>query len=332
MRQFDPIFFTPPSGDTKKPRTMYKDKGGGDGGAAQRKAAEDARIAEAVKQINQVFSVAPFEPASVDINQFYKDVPNRSNGFNNFNSNANKPIDVPDGYELQNKPSTRNTNFMGGNSGGGLIGALNNQNNPGQRLFNKRGYDDAIAKAKAEADAKNAVGMEGREKTYSKISDDFTNNAMVDLDRDYNDAAREQKFTLARAGLTGGSRDVDSNQELNDRQQQGVLRATNLGIQAGNNARNNDNKTRTDLIASIYAGLTGDSAVQQAYEGMANNSRAAQDEAGLASLGGFFDSIKQQQQQAAYQQGFNNYGQAVQNQFKGYGMGNKGYNGNNGSY
>lgn len=309
MRQFDPIFFTPPSGPTNRPRTLHKGGGkGGDGGAAARKAAEDARIADAVKKLNQVFAVGQFDPEPVDINRFYQDVPGQQeyNAIFPWLSNTRtSPVNVPDGFELQTIQN-QNSNPM---LGIGWFG--NGYNTTSQRLFNRRGYDEAVGKAKAAADEKNRNAMANREGIYTKIGQDFTNNAMVDLEKDYESAAREQRFTLARAGLSGGSRDIDSNRELTDRRNQGVLRATNLGIQAANNARSADDKTRTDLISSIYAGLTADNAVQQASERMRNNARAASDEAGLASLGGFFDAIKQQQQMAAYQQGYNAFPQPM---------------------
>jgi hypothetical protein len=106
------------------------------------------------------------------------------------------------------------------------------------------------------------------------------------------------------------------------------LRATNLGTQAENNARQSDDKTRTDLISSIYAGLSGDSATQQAYESMQNNSKTAQDEANLASLGGFFDALKQSQQQQAYLQGVNSSSGGGGGYYKSpYSSGNSSYNG-----
>lgn len=55
MNHYEPIFFTPPSGPMRN-RRLFKG-GGGDGGAAQRKQQEDARVAEAIARINNVFGI-----------------------------------------------------------------------------------------------------------------------------------------------------------------------------------------------------------------------------------------------------------------------------------
>lgn len=206
MKQFDPIFFTPPSGDVKRPRTLYKG-GGGDGGAAARQAEEDARVSSAINHINNVFGVTSAQPE--------------------------------------------------------------------------------------------------REKLYSKISKDATNTALNDLNKEKSITERDLNFMLARQGLSGGSRDIDVNKDVLDTYQQGVLKASNIGISTGNDARSADDRTRVNLINSIRSGLDQGSATQQAYEGMRNNASLAQDNANAVNLSGFFDAIKNQQQQAAYIQGIN---------------------------
>jgi hypothetical protein len=207
MKQFDPIFFTPPSGDVKRPRTLYKGKKGGDGGAAARQAAEDARVSSAINHINNVFGVTSAQPE--------------------------------------------------------------------------------------------------RENLYSKISTDATNTALNDLNKEKSITERDLNFMLARQGLSGGSRDIDVNKDVLDTYQQGVLKASNIGISTGNDARSADDRTRVNLINSIRSGLDQGSATQQAYEGMRNNASLAQDNANAVNLSGFFDAIKNQQQQAAYIQGIN---------------------------
>lgn len=282
MKQHDPIEFTVPSGDIKRPRRLLKGGGGGDGGAAARKAAEDARIASAIKRINQIFAVDKFQAEPVDSSAFMQE--------------QRQPGSVPAGYTLvPGQVEDRSIPNIWG--GAPLMKTVN-------MLFNKAAYDSAVEKSRADAERKNAEAMAGREGLYTKIGEDTKANALLDLNKDRALAERDLGFMLARQGLSGGSRDVDVNRDVLDTHQRGVLRAANMGSSAANNARSADDQTRVKLIQSIQAGLDEGSAMQQAYEGMRNNSRAAQDQANMATLAGFFDTLVNQQRGAAYGDGF----------------------------
>jgi len=250
MHQFDPIYFTPPTGDTKRPRRLFKGSSG-DGGAADRAAAETSRTAKAVQALNRLFGIATPGADGVSRESFV----------------------------------TKST---------GKDGTVNSK-------LDEAGYNAAVTTAK-DAVTKTAAG---REQLYGKIGNDATNAALLDLNKERKTTERDLGFMLARAGLTGGSRDIDVNREILDTNQQGILKASNLGLSVANNARSSDDKTRVSLIDSIRTGLDQGSALQQSYEGMANNSRRAQDEANATSLVGFFDALKNQQQQAAYVAGQN---------------------------
>lgn len=302
--QHEPIFFTPPSGDTKRPRRLHKGGGGGDGGAAKRKKEEDARVASAIKKINAIFAIDQFEPEAVNQAAFMQELPDDTSRYGAFNipSRNAKPIEVPDGYELQTQAVKASPIGMNLSSING-IGNVGSQTK--RYLFNRKGYDEAVAASKAAAAKKNQDALASREGLYTQIGEDATNKALVDLNKDRDVAEREFKFMLARAGLSGGSRDIDVNRDLLDTHQQGILKASELGLSASNNARSADDKTRVNLINSIRAGLDEGSAMQQAYEGMRNNARTAQDEANATTLAGFFDVLRQQQQQAAYSQAAN---------------------------
>lgn len=268
-----PINFTVPSGDTKKPRRFYKGGGGGDGGAAERKAAEDARISLAVNKLNQVFGLAEATPDAVDRNAFITQVPIQNNN---------------NGYY-------------------GMGGALYKQQPQTKSVFNDSGYNAAVAAAQAKADKLKGAAS-AREALYSKIGTDSNNMALVDLNKERGITERDLKFSLARNGLSGGSRDIDANKDVLDTYQQGVLKASNIGLQTANNARSNDEKTRVNLINSIHAGLTDSDAMTQAYTSMANNAKQAQDEANSTSLAGFFDVLKNQQANAQYNAGVSSVG------------------------
>lgn len=279
MNQHEPIFFTVPSGDTKKPRRLYKGGGGGDGGAAYRKAAEDARVAKAIQQVNAVFGIGNAVPETVDRAAFTKANP------------AANPYHL--GILQNHLGILQNPN---------IAGAINQTSNQSSTIFDQVGYDAAVAAAKAKADALTGAASQ-REQLYSKIGDDTKNTALIDLNKERGITERDLNFGLARQGLSGGSRDIDANKDVLDTYNQGVVKAANMGLSTANNARSSDDTTRVNLINSIRAGLDQGSAMQQSYQGLANNAKAAADDANTASLGGFFDSLRAMQQQQQYQQG-----------------------------
>lgn len=131
-----------------------------------------------------------------------------------------------------------------------------------------------------------------RQELYSDIGDNAVNKASFDLNKDRETTERNNKFTLARQGVAGGSRDIDTEKEILDKYQQGLLEAANLGERTENNARIADEKTKTNLIGSIRSGLDEGSAQQLAFEGQRSNIKSAQDEANAASLAGFFTSLQ----------------------------------------
>ena len=299
--------------------------GGGDGGAAARDAAEKARVAQAVEKINAIFAIGKHKPDTIDQNAYTQDVkqPNyRAFGY------QSKPISVPEGYQLITK-QVKNTNPFGNYRMG--IGEFN-QPSTKYELFNKAAYDKAVADSISAADKKNAEALQAREGLYTKIGDDTKNTALIDLNKDRDVTQRDLGFMLARSGLSGGSRDVDVNRDILDAYNQGVLKAANMGTQTSNNARSADDQTRVKLIQNIQAGLDEGQAAQQAYEGMANNARAAQDDANSTTLKGFFDILNNQQKEAAYTNAYNQTTNPYAKTSPGYGKIGGAYNGTSRSF
>jgi hypothetical protein len=246
--QHEPIFFTVPSGDTKRPRTLHKGGGGGDGGAAARAAAEKERVAAGIQAINEVFGNTKATPNAID----------------------------KAAYTTQ------------------------------------AGYDAAVAAEQARVDKLNSAAQQ-REQLYSTVAEDAKKKALLDIERERAITERELNFALARNGLSGGSRDVDANKDVLDTAQQGILKASEIGLATANDARSNDERTRVNLINSIQSGLDSGSAIQSAYTGMANNANLARDNASAASLNGFFDTLRANQNAAQYQQAVNSVIPQVKN-------------------
>lgn len=182
------------------------------------------------------------------------------------------------------------------------------------------GGDGGAAARKAEEEDRVAAAIQGlnstfglndpnamkqRDDTYNTIKTDAVNKAMMDLNKDHEKSGREVNFMLARQGLSGGSADVDTNKQLSDTYQQGILQAANIGDSTANNARSNDEKTRVNLINSIRSGLDQGNAQQMAYTGMQNNVATAKNEAQNANMTGFFNTLMNGLQGYQYQQGVN---------------------------
>ena len=255
--------------------------GGGDGGAADRQAAEDARVAAAVKRVNDVFGITNATANPINKAKYT----HTSNGVAN-------PISIGIGGNQSNGPSLGNLFPVNSNT----------IKNAGSSTFDKAGYDAAVAAENERVKALQSAGSE-REKLYSTIRADTTNNLLKDLNKENLTTNRELNFNLARNGLAGSSRDVDSHRDVLDTFNQGVLRASNLGAQTANNARRTDDNTRTDLISRIRAGLDQDNAIQQSTEALKNNAAIARDNASTQSLTGFFTNVRNELDRAQYNQG-----------------------------
>lgn len=113
------------------------------------------------------------------------------------------------------------------------------------------------------------------------------------LDENYADQVRANKFALARNGLLGGSADVDSNADLQDRYNKGLVQAEALGQEAAAKLQTQDESARSNLIGLAESGLDAGSASAQATQSLANNYDTALGQRGAASINNFFNDMGQ---------------------------------------
>jgi hypothetical protein len=93
-----------------------------------------------------------------------------------------------------------------------------------------------------------------RQGLYDRIGDaSFELNKQA-LDQTREDSANNLRFSLARAGLAGGSVDVDRNKEVVDRFNKGLLLSRNTATNAKNNAKSTDNQIRNSLLGAASSG------------------------------------------------------------------------------
>ena len=130
-----------------------------------------------------------------------------------------------------------------------------------------------------------------RESGYDSVRQNASAIALDSLSKQREEAGRNVRFNVARSGLTGGSVDVDENQNLANRYSEGVIQANSNADGIVNNVRGKDEATRADLISRINAGMDANSASQAALAQIQNNQDIAKVDGQSNLLSNFFDGI-----------------------------------------
>lgn len=247
--------------------------GGGDSGTAQRAeqraADEQARVRDAIAKVNTMFGVAPSGGSAPTMAQF--------------TTSAQPGRLVYAGNESGGDPI-----YKGGSPGG----------------FNSSAYQQALAAfnaSKATAEANKAA----RDRLYTGLEGSVRDLNMNNLNTEFSTAGREVNFDAARRGLYGGSAYADQLGVLADKRNQGLLKITDAATAAANEARAADDKTRLGLARDITSGLDESTALASAANQMDSNLTAARTNATAGSLSGFFDTVLNNLNRSAQQQGIN---------------------------
>jgi len=135
-----------------------------------------------------------------------------------------------------------------------------------------------------------------RQQQYNDFINAVRGNYIQDANRQKTAADLQNKFTLARSGLTGGSRAVDSQQLLDTEYQKGILNAENKAQGALSALKAQDNTSRLSLIQLAQQGLDATTAARQAN---ASIQQAADQNLANSSVNGLGDIFAQTT--AAYQ-------------------------------
>lgn len=130
-----------------------------------------------------------------------------------------------------------------------------------------------------------------RESGYDSVRQNALAIALDSLSKQREEAGRNVRFNVARSGLTGGSVDVDENQNLANRYSEGVIQANSNADGIVNNVRVKDEATRADLISRINAGMDANSASQAALAQIQNNQNIAKVDGQSNLLSNFFNGI-----------------------------------------
>jgi len=93
-----------------------------------------------------------------------------------------------------------------------------------------------------------------RDHIYGSLEDATFELNKEALDKNRTDGARSLKHSLSRAGLTGGSVDVDKNADVLDRYNTGLRSARTAATGAGNDARSRDQQLKNSLLTTASSG------------------------------------------------------------------------------
>lgn len=150
-----------------------------------------------------------------------------------------------------------------------------------------------------------------RQKQYDNFANALRAFYTEDAGRQKTIADRNQRFALARSGLTGGSAAADAGRTLSDEYNRGILDAERRTQGSLADLISSDQQSRLNLIGMAQSGLNATSAARQAAEAMranVGNARAAGRAEGLGEIFGSTAEAYRRQNQAAetrrgYQQG-----------------------------
>lgn len=154
--------------------------------------------------------------------------------------------------------------------------------------FDRQAYQQAVARHNALQQQARANQAE-RSELYSDVSGDVSEYLTDDLDRQKTDAERVARFALARRGVRGGSSDLDTQEDLLENYNEGVMKVQNRAADTAARLRTSDEDARLNLINRIQSGMNGNAAIQSAQTQMRNNVDSIKSGAMAQSLGGLFD-------------------------------------------
>lgn len=133
-----------------------------------------------------------------------------------------------------------------------------------------------------------ARNRQSRENLYNQTQEDTRNYYMQDLDKQSKAALKTNRFSLARRGLSGGSRDLDMRQKHQEEYDRGVLDIAGRADDSANQFRMTDEDKRLNLLSRIQQGMDAVTAQDSAISGMKLNLQNAKAASTAQNLGNVF--------------------------------------------
>jgi hypothetical protein len=152
-----------------------------------------------------------------------------------------------------------------------------------------------------------AFGSPARQRQYDDFLGALRDYYTQDAQRQKVIADRNQRFALARSGLTGGSAAVDAGRTLRDEYNRGILSAERQAQGALSDLMAQDQQSRLNLIQLAQSGADAATTAQNAANAMRVNIAGAQSSARAQGLGDIFggtaDLYRRQQEAAERRRG-----------------------------
>lgn len=116
----------------------------------------------------------------------------------------------------------------------------------------------------------------GREPQYAQFSQALRDRLNTQFNQQRALATRQNKFALAKAGLTGGSAAVDAGRRLSREAQEGAINVERQAQGAAADLRSRDEQTRQQMIALAQSGTDVGNPGQQTANMLSANLGSAQ--------------------------------------------------------
>lgn len=267
-------------------RLLFK---GGSNGAKemqQMEADRQRRIQQAVDVINNIFDPKPYQKgvnaaSSFDPNQTY------------YNADGSRYVVSP-GAKVSGQPNN-------------VMQALGNgfSQTFGQQQPDYSAAQNAVANGQLYTGVE-TVNPESREKLYREQKEAVYDVNAKEVNRQYENAERANRFGLARSGLLGGSADIDSNATLQEKTNEGLVQSAAAADAAAANLKLQDERSKQSLISMAQSGIDTGTAQQTALAALNANAQSALGERGASSLGNLFGDLSQAYLQNQYMKGSQN--------------------------
>lgn len=175
----------------------------------------------------------------------------------------------------------------------------------------RRAAEDAEAArleniANATRSVNEAFDAPERQRQYSSFLNALRDRFQQDLGRQRQVTQRNQKFALARSGLTGGSAAVDARRALGEDFSRGLLQAEDRAQSALGQLKSGDEAARLNLIQLAQQGLDATTVSQRAQSAARASTEGALGDAATRGLGDVFgasaDVYRRQNEAAARRQ------------------------------
>lgn len=160
----------------------------------------------------------------------------------------------------------------------------NNAADEANRLEKER--QDKVTEATAKIDS--IYNSDSRTQQYDDYVNSLRSYYTDDANRQKAIADRNLKFSMARAGLTGGSASADAGKTLADEYNRGTIQAETQAQASLADLMSQDNQSRLNLIQLANAGTDATSAASNAASAMRASLSSAENNAKSQGLGDIF--------------------------------------------